>query len=78
MVLEKNIFASRIKSLRAEKGVSQSALASFLGVTKTQISDIENAKTLTSIERLIALADYFDVSTDFLLGRTDNPNSHKS
>ncbi len=73
MVLEKNIFASRIKSLRAEKGVSQSALASFLGVTKTQISDIENAKTLTSIERLIALADYFDVSLDYLVGRSDNP-----
>lgn len=73
MVLKKNIFASRIKSLRAEKGVSQSALASFLGVTKTQISDIENAKTLTSIERLIALADYFDVSLDYLVGRSDNP-----
>jgi transcriptional regulator with XRE-family HTH domain len=73
LVLEKNIFASRIKSLRAEKGVSQSALASFLGVTKTQISDIENAKTLTSIERLIALADYFDVSLDYLVGRSDNP-----
>lgn len=77
-MFDKNVFAFRIKSLRVEKGISQSALASFLGVTKTQISDIENAKTSTSIERLIALADYFDVSTDFLLGRTDNPNSHKS
>lgn len=72
-MFDKNVFASRIKSLRAEKGVSQSALASFLGVTKTQISDIENAKTLTSIERLIALADYFDVSLDYLVGRSDNP-----
>lgn len=72
-MFDKNVFAFRIKSLRVEKGISQSALASFLGVTKTQISDIENAKTSTSIERLIALADYFDVSLDYLVGRSDNP-----
>ena len=75
-MFDKNVFAFRIKSLRVEKGISQSALASFLGVTKTQISDIENAKTSTSIERLIALADYFDVSLDYLVGRSDDPTRH--
>lgn len=68
-----NIFAERIKSLRKSKSVTQAVLAELLGVTKTQISDLENGKTTTSIERLYTLADYFDVSLDYLVGRSDDP-----
>lgn len=72
----KKAFAERIKMLRRDKKITQSALAELLGVTKTQVSDLENGKTTTSIERLITLADYFDVSLDYLVGRSDDPKRH--
>lgn len=72
----KNIFADRIKSLRKAKKVTQSDISELLGVTKTQVSDLENGKTTTSIERLCTLADYFDVSLDYLVGRSNDPKRH--
>ena len=76
----KFIFGARIKELRTAKGDTQSQIAALLGVTKTQISDIENGKTTTSIEKLVQLADYFGVSLDYLTGRSDEggPGPHKS
>jgi len=64
-------FGKRIKELRTTKNLKQSDLAGLLGVSITQISDIENGKRTTSIEKLIILADYFNVSIDYLVGRTD-------
>ena len=72
-MFHKDIFAARVKYLRLTANVTQSTVAEHLGVTRTQISDIENGKTTTSLERICALADYFDVSVDFLVGRTANP-----
>ena len=69
-------FSKRIKQLRFNKNIKQTELAEFLGVTPTQISDLENAKTTTTIERLCLLADYFDVTTDYLVGR--NPKKELS
>ena len=66
-------FSDRIKLLRSAHKVPQTVLAELLGVTRTQISDLENGKTTTSIERLIVLADYFNVSLDYLVGRSDTP-----
>jgi len=48
----------------------------LLGVTKTQISDIENAKTSTALEKAVILADFFNVSLDYLVGRSDDPQRH--
>ena len=71
------VFSSRLRELRKSRGLKQDDVALVLGVTKTQISDIERGKRTTTIEKLIELADYFDVSLDYLVGRSDNPNSHK-
>lgn len=73
MLFERTVFAARVKELRNKKGVSQIVIAQLLGVTKTQISDIENAKTSTALEKAVALAEFFDVSLDYLVGRSDNP-----
>lgn len=72
-MLDKNVFSARVKEQRSKKDVSQTVVAQLLGVTKTQISDIENAKTSTSLEKAVALADFFNVSLDYLVGRSDNP-----
>ena len=59
----------RIRSLRLSKGISQVELAKLLCVSKQSISNWENDNIQPSIEMLIHLADIFNVSTDYLLGR---------
>lgn len=67
------IFGERLRAAREQKGISQKSVAELLGVTRTQISDIENGKTGTSMARLVTLAEFYHVSTDYLLGITDDP-----
>lgn len=59
----------RIKELRFVKGISQVDLAKRLNVSKQSVSNWENDNIQPSIEVLIKLADIFNVSTDYLLGR---------
>lgn len=73
-MFEKKIFGATVRALRQGKACTQADLAAYLGVTKTQISDIENGKIATTIEKLVALADYFNVSLDYLCGRSDDPS----
>jgi len=67
-------FSERLKALRLAKNLKQSEIAALLGVSVAQVSDIERNRRSTSIDKLIALADYFDVSLDYLVGRSDNPD----
>lgn len=63
------MFANRIKYLRQSKELSQVQLAEKLGVAKQSVSNWENDNIMPSIEMLEKIADYFNVSTDYLLGR---------
>ena len=58
-----------INTLRKQKNVTQEELAAELGVTAAAVSKWENGYTLPDILMLCALADYFEVTTDELLGR---------
>lgn len=69
-------FPERLLSLRKNKGVSQKALASEFGISDAAITMMEKGKRLPSFEILCALADYFDVSLDYLVGRSDDPARH--
>lgn len=60
---------AKILELRKQKGVTQEELASELGVTAAAVSKWENGYTLPDVLMLCALADYFSVTTDELLGR---------
>ena len=64
------VLNEKIKELRTSTGISQVALAAELGVTKQCVSNWENDNIQPSVEMLIKLADYFEVSTDELLGRS--------
>ena len=57
----------RIKELRKAFGVSQVELAKALNVSKQCVSNWENDNVLPSIEMLVKLAEYFNVTTDYLL-----------
>lgn len=58
----------RIRELRNSRGISQIQLANKLGVTKQSVSNWENDNILPSIEMLVKIANFFEVSTDYLLG----------
>ena len=62
----------RIKELRQAKRLTQVELANELGLTKQCVSNWENDNVQPSIDMLVKLADYFNVSTDYLLCREDS------
>lgn len=65
------LFARRLKELRKSEGMSQSLLASKIGVAQSNVSDWENDISRPEYENLIKLANIFDVTTDYLLGLSD-------
>lgn len=69
----KNIFGSRILEQRKKMCLSQGELGAKIGLTHKAISTIESGKRGTSFEKLVELAYVFQVSTDYLLGITDDP-----
>lgn len=67
----------RLKEIRKSKGISQLKLAMDLNTNQNTISRYETGEREPGIHELIQIADYFDVSLDYLLGRTDNPKMRK-
>ncbi len=65
-------FNVRLKQLRQKNRLTQGELASILGLKPTAISNYESERNEPSFEKLIALAKYFDVTCDYLLGVTDS------
>ena len=70
-------FGDKFKKLRIEKGVTQKQIAEYLKIATNNYQNFEYGKIKPSLENLIALADYFNVSIDYLTGRTDNPEINK-
>lgn len=66
------VLNEKIKELRTSTGISQVTLAKELGVTKQCVSNWENDNIQPSVEMLVKIADYFEVSTDELLGRSSD------
>ena len=66
------IIAERLKALRTEKGVGQNELAKELELSNASISYWENAKQEPSASAIFKLSQYFDVSSDYLLGLSED------
>ena len=67
----------RLKKLRKARGISQLKLALDLNMNQNSVSRYENGSREADYATLIKLADYFDVSIDYLLERTDNPTFYR-
>ena len=63
------MFSSRLKNLRLSKNMNQVQLADRLNVTKQSVCNWENDNIMPSVEMLVKIADFFCVSTDYLLCR---------
>ena len=67
----------RLKELRKRKGFSQLRLATELNTTQNTISRYETGEREPGIYEMIKIADYFDVSVDYLIGRTENQKMNR-
>lgn len=70
-------FGSRLRELRTKQGITQKQIAKDFSISERQLRRYENNEFEPNIETLIRFADYFDVSLDYLVGRTDNPKMNK-
>ena len=66
-------FSERLKSLRHSAGLTQKQLASILEVTERSYQRFEHNVRCPGIKTLIIISNYFNVSLDYLVGRSDNP-----
>jgi transcriptional regulator with XRE-family HTH domain len=80
-MFSKKIFCERLKTLRKQKGISQTSLGNVLGnvlgISKQAVSDIERGRRTTTIEKFAEITEitlYFQTSADWLLGLDDLPN----
>lgn len=67
----------RLRELRRKRNISQVKLAMDLSLNQNNISRYETGEREADYATLIAFADYFHVSVDYLLGRTDNPHMNE-
>lgn len=65
------LFPERLKQIRQSQKLTQKQVAAALNITERQYQRYEGGEQTTTLENLIALADYFGVSLDYLVGRSD-------
>ncbi|MBQ9247209.1 MAG: helix-turn-helix transcriptional regulator [Ruminococcus sp.] len=67
----------RIRNLREDHDITQTKIAKVLGMSQTGYSKYETGENDVPTAILLKLADYYDVSVDYILGRTNNPKINK-
>ena len=70
-----NLLGQKLAELRKKKGLSQYEMADRLGVSRGKLANYEQGSRQPDFDTLSKLADFFDVSTDYLLGRTETPRT---
>lgn len=72
------MYGERLKALRKERKVPQQQLADLMGVKIRGYQYYESEKTEPTIDALIAIANFYDVTIDYLVGRTDDPTVNRT
>ena len=67
----------RIRDLREDRDLSQKDLANYLNISQNTYSQYETNTLNISIDTMMRLADYYNTSVDYLIGRTDDPSPPK-
>lgn len=74
LVFSKELFGQRIKETRLARKETQPALAKALGVGVPHISEIESGHRTTTAEKIALICEHYKISSDYLLGLTDDPS----
>lgn len=72
-MFSKEQFGQRVRIARQNAGETQSALGELLGVKKSQVSELENGNTSTTVEKVALICEHYKISSDYLLGLKDEP-----
>lgn len=75
---EKDVFRDRLKVLRKQKKLTQAEAAELFDVSRTCYSSWELGQSCPPLDDLFTLCVFFDVSADYLIGRSDDKNSHRN
>ncbi|CDF11999.1 helix-turn-helix domain protein [Mycoplasma sp. CAG:776] len=68
---------SRLKEIRKDRDITQTEVAKYLGMKQQQYSEYEIGKRLIPVETLDKLADFYNTSIDYLVGRTDERKAYR-
>lgn len=68
-----NDFVTRLNELRTESGATNKDIADYVGISVRSLQFYLSGSKEPTLSKLIALANYFNVSLDYLVGRSDNP-----
>lgn len=72
-----NTFNNRIKQIRKDRNLTQKQTAEILNITERNYQYYESGQREPNLKTLVSIATEFDVSIDYLVGRTDNPEINK-
>lgn len=72
-----NIFHERLKYLRKNNNITQKTISNYLGIHINSYQKYEQGTREPNFDALLKIADYFNVSIDYLFGRTDNPEINR-
>ena len=72
-----DIMKNNLKKLRKEAGLTQISLQMKTGIEQALLSKFENGDRIPPTETLMILADFYNVSMDYIMGRTENPEINK-
>ena len=70
------MFNLRLKDLRKNQKITQKQLATDIGLSERNYQSLEYGNIKPSYDTLLKLADYFKISLDYLVGRSDDPTRH--
>lgn len=76
-IVENLQISIKIKEICKNKKISISSVLDACSLSKSFIYDLEKRNASPSVDKIFSIAEYLDVSVDYLLGRTDDPSAHK-
>lgn len=72
-MFSKELFGSRLKETRTKNKETQEMLGDVLGISKSRISEMESSINTTTAEKIALICEHYQISSDYLLGLTDDP-----
>lgn len=72
-MLSKELFGKRLREVRKQNHETQADLAELIDSVKSHVSEMEHGKKITTAEKIVLICEHYHISSDYLLGLSDNP-----
>ena len=74
-MFSKELFGQRLFEIRKQHNETQTELGKIIGLAKGRISDMENGRNTTTVDKIALICEHYKVSADYLLGLSDDPTA---